>query len=132
MGREYFMPDPLIIVPITIFILISYCAISKRSSPSLKRTALVVLIILGLTVIVSLILIVSGPVVELGPATAVIEEEFIEVQQEGSFTILVLLIFFVLFLAVVVGLSIREQRKVRRGNLEKEIAVKIKNSAEED
>jgi cytochrome bd-type quinol oxidase subunit 1 len=105
------MPIFIYIFPVPLVALISYFALSRRSSPLIKRTALAALILIGLSILTSLFVIFR----ELsGKAVAVFEDIPAEPAspQSGNISAAVIFgIFILLFLAMIVFLTLRESRR---------------------
>jgi cbb3-type cytochrome oxidase subunit 3 len=116
------MITPLILISPCLFILIVYFALSKQSSPLIKRTAVIALILIGIAVMVSVYLILSEPAAALTPRppTEMPPENPVPVKVVKTTPILVLAILFLLFIALTVYLSLRDQRRDQHGNQEQE------------
>ena len=107
---------PLIIVPIGLFALIVYFAVSKKSSLFIRWTAIMALIIIGISVIVCLFIIFGEPaaVVVKGPVVNVIpEEEVIAIKKGDPLPLFIFAIILLLFIALIVYIALREQYRTR-------------------
>ncbi|MDR3172384.1 MAG: hypothetical protein LBU17_12325 [Treponema sp.] len=105
----------LLLFPIALFVLIVYFALSRKSSPLLRRVALIVLIIIGFSIILSLCIILSEPAASPRPVIADLPpDKPVQPQQNNLLFLVVFSIFFLLFIAIVAYISIRDQRRKRR------------------
>jgi Ca2+/Na+ antiporter len=91
---------------------ISYMAIDKKSTFPTRIASLIALALMIITVIICVVKISSGPVVQVDWSQYVVGEP-VEVKKEGdnSVVIIVTLVFLLVLFAVIVYLSIKEQRK---------------------
>lgn len=103
----------LIVVSVCFFILIVYFALSKGSSPLIKRTAVIALILIGIAVLVSLCILFSEPTVTLNtkPLTEIPPERPVPIKVVKSTPILIMAILLLLFIAWAVCISLRDQRR---------------------
>ncbi|MDR2486258.1 MAG: hypothetical protein LBD55_12820 [Treponema sp.] len=112
------IPVPLIIVPIGLFVLIVYFAVSKKSNLLIRWSAIMALIIIGISMIVCLFIIFGEPaaVVVKGPAIKIIsEEEEVTPVAGGNFIpLLVFGIILLLFIAVIIYLALQEQYRHKK------------------
>ncbi|MDR2393788.1 MAG: hypothetical protein LBD93_06510 [Treponema sp.] len=104
---------PLILISLCLFILIVYFALSKRSSPLIKRTAVIALILIGIAVAVSVYLIYSEPVATLStkPPSTIPPENPVPVRVVKTTPVLIVTVLFFLFIAWIVYISLRDQRR---------------------
>ena len=111
------IPTPLIIVPLGLFVLIVYFAVSKKSNLLIRWSAIMALIIIGISMIVCLFIIFGEPaaVVVKGPTIKIISEEEVIPVAEGDFIpLLVFGIILILFIAVIIYLALREQYRHKK------------------
>ncbi|MDR2519136.1 MAG: hypothetical protein LBD13_06985 [Spirochaetaceae bacterium] len=112
------IPIPLFIVPLALFILIIHFAVSKKSSLIIRWAAIMALIIIGVSLALCLFIIFSDPaaVAVKGPAITLMPEEEIAAVKEGDpLPLLLFGILLLLFIALVVYLSLREQYRKKAG-----------------
>jgi NADH:ubiquinone oxidoreductase subunit 6 (subunit J) len=105
------MPVFVYVLPIPLLLLISYFALSRHSSPMIKRTALAALILVGLSVLVSLIVVISESSGKAGVIVADIPAEPVAAQTTNIIATVVFGIFMLFFLALIVFLTLQEQRR---------------------
>jgi cytochrome bd-type quinol oxidase subunit 1 len=109
------MLGPLIL-SVGLLLLIIYFALSKKSSRGVKNVAIVALIIVALSVLVSVVImfIFRQPVAVIGnePIREVIEEE-VMVVKDNSFMMLIVAVFFLLLLGVIVYFALKEQKRAK-------------------
>ncbi|MDR0721442.1 MAG: hypothetical protein LBF75_01435 [Treponema sp.] len=112
------MITPIILVSLCLFILIVYFALSKHSSLLIKRTAVIALILIGIAVGVCLYLIFSEPAVTLTPQlpTEIPPEQPVPVKVVKSTPIVIVVILFLLFIALTVYISLRDQHRNQHRN----------------
>jgi cbb3-type cytochrome oxidase subunit 3 len=112
-AKKMSMIPPLILVSLCLFILIVYFALSKQSSLFIRRTAVIALILIGIAVAVSLYLIFSEPTVTLTPlpSAEIPPEKPVPIKVVKSTPIVVIAILFLLFIALIVYISFRDQRR---------------------
>ncbi|MDR2632066.1 MAG: hypothetical protein LBC51_00380 [Treponema sp.] len=103
----------LILVSLGVCILNVYFALSKRSSPLIKRTARIALILMGLAVAVSACLIFSEPVGTLSakPPASIPPENPVPVKIVKASPALLVTVLFLLCIAWIVYISMRDQRR---------------------
>jgi ABC-type Fe3+ transport system permease subunit len=107
----YFM----LILPLGVFLLIAYFALSKRSSPLLRKTAIITLILLVLAVVICLLLIVNRPPEEPEAVLPVIvPQEAPAKPPKINWGALIAVILF--FLGIVLAAILRERRKSLKNN----------------
>jgi uncharacterized membrane-anchored protein len=106
------MPIFIYIFPVPLAALISYFAISRRSSPLIKRTALAALILIGLSVLTSLFVIFTEPSGKAEAAFGDIPAEPVSSQPGNIAAAIAFGIFILLFLALIVFLTLRESRRL--------------------
>lgn len=107
---------PLIIVPLGLFALIVYFAVSKKSSLFIRWAAIMALIIIGISVMVCLFIIFGEPaaVVVDGPVIQVIpKEEVIPVKKGDPLPLLIFGVILLLFIAFIIYTALREQYQKR-------------------
>ncbi|MDR3138287.1 MAG: hypothetical protein LBT95_01300 [Treponema sp.] len=104
------MPIIIYFLPIPFLILISYFAFSRHSSFFIKRTALIALILIGLSIGVSLLLVFSEPAGKPGTPSIDIPVEPV-VLQDNKNTGIIVGIFLLLFVGLIIFLALREQGK---------------------
>jgi hypothetical protein len=96
--------------------LIAYFALSKKSSPTIRWTAIAALILIGLSVIVCLVILFSGLGEAEGTASVVIAVPLAEEAPANStpFSITIFVAVFLIFLVAVIFFALREQRRQRQ------------------
>ncbi|MDR2758759.1 MAG: hypothetical protein LBB78_05215 [Spirochaetaceae bacterium] len=102
----------VLLVPAAVFLLILYFALSRKSGPLVKKAALITLIILTLSVVISLLLIFSessgetlGVPVESSPDTPV------KANSTNIPALIIFVLLFLLFLGVIIVTLLRERRE---------------------
>ncbi|MDR2397762.1 MAG: hypothetical protein LBD74_03265 [Spirochaetaceae bacterium] len=115
------MTGPLVAVSLCTFVLIVYFALSKHSSPPVKGTAVIALIVIAVAVLVSLFLIWSEPagVLSNKPPPDPLEKP-VPVKIVKATPILAVAILFLLFIASIVYISLRDKKKEREQQAEEE------------
>jgi Na+-driven multidrug efflux pump len=100
-------------------LLIVYFALSKKSSHGVKNAAIVALIIVALSVLVSVVIvfIFGQPIAVVGsePVREIIEEE-VKVVEDNFLTMLIVAVFFLLLLIVIVYFALKEQKRAKLEN----------------
>ncbi|MFP3090467.1 hypothetical protein LQZ21_09095 [Treponema sp. TIM-1] len=103
----------VLLLPAAVFLLILYFALSKKSDPLVKKAALITLILLTLSVIISLVLIFSKPAeetisiaVESTPGTPV------KANNTNLPALIIFILLFLLFLGVIIFILLRERREL--------------------
>lgn len=93
--------------------LILYFALSKKSGPLIKKAALVTLIILALSVIISLLLIFNQPA-EVSPGVFVesVPDTPIRSNNTNIVALIVFILLFLFFLGVIILTTLRERREM--------------------
>jgi amino acid transporter len=122
------LPIPLLIIPLGLFGLIVYFAVSKQSGLLIRWAAIIALILIGLSVVVCLFIlfsepnavVVEGPNIDFTP-----DREVIPVKKSNPLPMLVFAGILLLFIALVVYLGLREQHR-------KNEAVKKAETSEEE
>jgi preprotein translocase subunit YajC len=104
----------LSIIPILTLALISYFAISKRSSPSIRRAAVIALILLGVSMAVCAGLIFVGPSVGAGTVSRELPAAPVAAAGADYSAVIVFVIFFILFFGVIFYLTRQEQRRTHK------------------
>jgi hypothetical protein len=105
------MPIFIYFLPIPFLILISYFAFSRNSSFLIKRTALIALIIIGLSIVVCLLVVFSEPSAKPGMPPIEIPVEYV-VPQDAKNVGIIIGIFLLLFLGLIIFLALREQGRL--------------------
>jgi cytochrome bd-type quinol oxidase subunit 1 len=105
-----------VVIPVALVLLglIAWIALSKKSSPAIRRTAVGALILIGLSVILSLILIFSGPktAVVSGPGTY--SSEPAVPANPPSYSIVFFLAFLLSLLTLIIFFALRKEKKTGR------------------
>jgi membrane associated rhomboid family serine protease len=118
------MPIFIYILPIPLLLLIAYFALSRHSSSLIKRTAFIALILIGLSVLISLIFVFSEPSGKAGVRITEIPEEPAVAQTTSITAAVIFGIFMLFFVALIVFLAMQEQRR----NAKKEEKTKFSGS----
>jgi cytochrome bd-type quinol oxidase subunit 1 len=100
------------ILPVPFLVLISYFALSRKSTPLIKRAALIALILVGLAVLASLLVVFGEPVSKAGPIPAAVSVEPAVPQKSNIGAIVAFAVSLLLFLVLIVFLSLREHRRL--------------------
>jgi formate hydrogenlyase subunit 3/multisubunit Na+/H+ antiporter MnhD subunit len=103
-------------LPLIALVFIFYFAVSKRSSPMVKRLAVIALILAAITLVVSVVLIVTAPPqeVEAGPAALPFPVKPVAPVQKVNWQ--ELMVFALLFILVLVFLFAFSRRNVPAKN----------------
>jgi flagellar basal body-associated protein FliL len=110
----YSLPIPLFIVPVGLFALIVYFAVSKKSTLFIRWAAVVALMLIGISVLVCLFFLFGEPsaVVVKGPVVNIVPDEgVIPVKKGNPLPLLIVSIIVVLFIAFVVYTALKEQHR---------------------
>ncbi|MDR1903190.1 MAG: hypothetical protein LBQ88_13035 [Treponema sp.] len=109
------------LVPLSAVILagIIYFAVSLKSEPVVRRTAIIALIVIGLAVITSLIVIFSEPVEAVGSDIPGIPAVPVKPVKTNSIWVFIFSIIFLLFIASILFIAIRQQKKQEEGKVNK-------------
>jgi hypothetical protein len=102
------------IIPVLPLAMISYFAVSKRSGPRIRRTAVIVLILLGVSMAVCAGLIFVGSPVHTGSLDRDLPVAPVEAVQADYGAVIVFGIFFLFFFGVIFYLIFQERRRVRK------------------
>jgi formate hydrogenlyase subunit 3/multisubunit Na+/H+ antiporter MnhD subunit len=102
----------LYILPAPLLALIFYFALSRKSTPLIKRTALIALILVGLSVLASLLVVFGEPMGKAGPAPAAVPVESVVPQESNIGAIIAFAVSLFVFLALIIFLSAREHRRL--------------------
>ncbi|MDR0568110.1 MAG: hypothetical protein LBG87_02765 [Spirochaetaceae bacterium] len=116
------LPIPLLIIPIGLFGLIVYFAISKKSGLLIRWAAIMALILIGLSVVVCLFIILSEPgvVAVEGPNIDFVpDREVIPVKKANPLPLLLFAGALLLFIAFVMYLALRDQYRNKEKNARK-------------
>ena len=90
-------------------------ALSRQSDRLVKRAALIALAVIGLTIVVCLVVIMTGPQAteEEAVFTGLPLAEQVAVVNSGRLYVLIVGIIMLLFVGLIIYLSLREERKKR-------------------
>ncbi|MDR2534678.1 MAG: hypothetical protein LBD29_01435 [Treponema sp.] len=116
------LPIPLLIVPIGLFVLIVYFAVSKKSSLLIRWTAIMALILIGISTVVCLFILFAEPeaIVINGPNINIIsEKEATVVSKANPLLLLICAAVLLLFIAFVVYHALQEQQRLSKKDKEK-------------
>lgn len=101
----------VLILPAAIFFLILYFALSKKSGPLVRKAALITLILLTLSVIISLFFIISGPSeTALGLPVESVPDTPVQNNNTNLPALIIFVILFLLFLGIIIFILLRERR----------------------
>jgi heme/copper-type cytochrome/quinol oxidase subunit 2 len=101
-----------VLLGLAIMAAISYMAIDKKSSFAVRIACLIALGIMIITVVICVIYASSGPVVQIDWSEYKVGDP-VEVKKEShnSVVVIITLVFLIILFAVIVYLSMKEQRK---------------------
>jgi membrane associated rhomboid family serine protease len=116
------------ILPVPFLALICYFALSRKSTPLIKRTALIALGVVGLAVLASLFVVFGEPFSKAGPIPAAVSSEAAAPQKSNIGAIVAFAVSLLLFLVLTVFLSAREHRRLPK----KEEAPEFPNTERKD
>jgi predicted tellurium resistance membrane protein TerC len=102
---------PLVMALPVLFALIVYFAVSKKSSPTVKRAAVIALIIIGVSMIISAILIFREPAGVPGPGIDPLPELPVQPKTADPWYLAVFVMSVLLFLGFIIYVGRRERRK---------------------
>jgi bacteriorhodopsin len=109
------MPVVMVIAPLALFALIVYFAVSKKSSPPVRKAAVIALIIAGFSLIVSAVLIFSGSAGAAVPGIEAVPDRPVQAKAVDPWYLAVFVAVFLLFLGFIVFMGQRERREREAG-----------------
>ncbi|MDR0643147.1 MAG: hypothetical protein LBG07_11905 [Treponema sp.] len=104
-----------VIVSLALLAVIIRFALSRQSDKPVKRAALIALALISLTIIVCLVIVITGPQAteEEAVFTGLPLAEQVAVVNSGRSYMLIVGIFMLLFVGLIIFLSLREEKKKR-------------------
>ncbi|MDR0688659.1 MAG: hypothetical protein LBG08_00120 [Spirochaetaceae bacterium] len=102
----------VLFLPVTVFLLILYFALSKKSGFLVKKAALITLMFLTLSVIISLLLVFSEPGGGAGIPIESLPDTPVKPSNANIPALMVFILLFLIFLGIIIFIFLRERREM--------------------